>query len=485
MKRAILVIDLGTTNVKATIMNELGETVSIQTLSTPVLYANGIMEIDVEELWRIVLSCCQGAVFSASERIHVDAVSISSMAASFVPVDREGNILSHAIGWADSRALPYMESYMTQFLQKIHIPGCSQYPLPMYAGFKLQWLKDNRPDIFYAVNKWLNVSELIYYRLTGREKYVTDYSIASRTMLFDVSKRAWNPLALDYFEINPDLLPEPLPAGTIIGTAAPETWGAGLSPDTKIVLGGHDHMCAIAGAGITQPGIVLNSTGTSEAVECLVPPFEVQEDIAFRWVNLECSVLPEQTAAVYYVGATGRVYQSACESMRDYDASYYPMPDGELIFIPPQRAQLPSVKGELKGIAPVFDTQKLTRAIRDGMYFECRRGIDRILQKSHVAHATMRCVGGHTKNRFEMQLKSDATGCVIELSRKEDIASKGAMILAGVGCGWYDSVINTARQMYDRTEKEYIYPDPERSKKYQEIYFERYLPQFTNGEASL
>lgn len=407
------------------------------------------------------------------------------MAASFVPVDGTGNILSPAIGWADSRALPYMERYMAQFLQGTHIPGCGQYPLPMYAGFKLQWLQDKRPDLFSAVRKWLNVSELIYHRLTGRPDYVTDYSIASRTMLFDVSKRTWNPHALNYFGIDADLLPTPFPSGTVIGTAARETWDAGLSPDTKIVLGGHDHMCAIAGAGINKPGVVLNSTGTSEAVECLVPSPDHQEETAFRWVNLECSVLPQQTAAVCYVGATGRVYQSACESIRDYDTSYYPMPDGELIFIPPQRAQLPSVKGELKGISPVFDVQKLTRALRDGMYFECRRGIHRILQHKDIGQVTVRCVGGHTKNRFEMQLKSDAIGCVIELSRKEDIASKGAMILAGVGCGWYDSVVDAAGQMYGRTEKEYICPDPERSKRYEEIYFERYLPQFTNGEASL
>ena len=85
-----------------------------------------------------------------------------------------------------------------------------------------------------------------------------------------------------------------------------------------------------------------------------------------------------------------------------------------------------------------------------------------------------------------MQLKSDATGCVIELSRgKEDISSKGAFILAGVGCGWYSSIPETAEQLYALVEKERLYPDPVRSKQYAEIYHDRYLPQFADGENSL
>ena len=305
-------------------------------------------------------------------------------------------------------------------------------------------------------------------------------------MLFDVARADWNPAALAYFDLDPDLLPTPLPAGTPIGAAAPETWEAGLSPDTLIVLGGHDHMCAVVGAGITHPGIVLNSTGTSEAVECLVPDDSAPEEMAARWINLERAVLPGQSAAVYYVGATGRIYQSACESIRDYDTSHFPNPEGDMIFLPPQRAQLPAVKGELKGISPLFSPQELTRTIRDGMYYECRRGIQRITGGEPSENTIIRCVGGHTKNRFEMQLKSDATGCVIELSRgKEDISSKGAFILAGVGCGWYSSIPETAEQLYALVEKERLYPDPVRSKQYAEIYHDRYLPQFADGENSL
>ena len=485
MKHMIVIIDLGTSNIKAAVMGSEGRVASVQTLPTPVYYGKDTMEIDPERLWTTVLDCCRGAIHSVAEPIHIDAVALSSMAASFVPLDASGKVLAPAIGWSDSRSAPYMERYMQEFIAGRRIADCGQYPLPMYAGFKLQWLAENRPEIFAATRKWLNVSEFIYHRLLADGVYVTDFSIASRTMLLDVARRCWNPAALSYFSIDPDWLPMPLAAGTVVGTASPATWDVGLSPDTKIVLGGHDHMCAVVGAGITEQGTILNSTGTSEAVECLIPLDRKPEKIAEQWLNLECAVLPGRAAAVYYVGATGRVYQSACESLRDYDAQTWPTPTAEPIFLPPQRAQQPTVRGELKRISAVFDAQRLTRAIRDGMYYECRRGIERMIGRNCDGDVRIRCVGGHTKNRFEMQLKSDATGCAIEISRKEDIASKGAFILAAVGCGWLDSIPEASLQLYEKVEKETIYPDPVRSAQYDEIYRSCYLPQFPDGVNSL
>ena len=485
MKHMIVIVDLGTSNIKATVMGEEGRAVSVKTLPTPVFYGKDTMEIDPERLWTTVLDCCRGAVYNIGESVHIDAIALSSMAASFLPLDGEGNVLAPAIGWSDSRSAPYMERYMQEFTAGRCIPGCGQYPLTMYAGFKLQWLAENRPVIFAATRKWLNVSEFIYHRLLADSAYVTDFSLASRTMLLDVAGHCWNPAALSYFSIQPDWLPLPLASGSVVGTAAPATWEAGLSPDTKIVLGGHDHMCAVAGAGITEPGTILNSTGTSEAVECLLPSDGEPEKIAARWLNLECAVLPGRAAAVYYVGATGRVYQSACESLRDYESVEWPVPAAEPIFLPPQRAQQPTVRGKLTRLSAVFDAQHLTRAMRDGMYYECRRGIERMTGRNSGSDMLIRCVGGHTKNRFEMQLKSDATGCAIEISRKEDIASKGAFILAAVGCGWFDSISETSLRLYEKVEKETIYPDPVRSAQYEEIYRSCYLPQFPDGVNSL
>lgn len=482
MKDVIVVIDLGTTNIKATLKNKTGETVSVKTLSTPVFYGEDSMEIDPDLLWRRVLDCCHGSVSDAGGQVHAEAVVLSSMAASFIPLDSAGRVLHRAIGWSDARSTPYMERYMAQFRAGQQIKDCGQYPLPMYAGFKLQWLKEQHPNIFNSVCRWLNVSEWIYGKLTGKKEYVTDYSVASRTMLFDIDRKDWNPAALQYFDVDPEWLPKPLPAGTVVGTAAPETWEAGLSPDTRIVLGGHDHMCAIAGAGITCPGTVLNSTGTSEAVECLTYSVKEPEKLATRWINLESAVLPGQAAAVCYVGASGLVFQSACESLKEYHTGEYPMPAAGPVFLPPQRAQFPSVKGELWNISPVFDSQGITRALRDGMYFECRRDIQRILDSETLSVDTViRCVGGHTKNLFEMQLKSDATGCTIETTPGTDIVAAGAFVLAAAACGWYGSIPDAAEQLYARMKKKWYHPDPERSQRYKEIYMTRYLPRFAEG----
>lgn len=82
-------------------------------------------------------------------------------------------------------------------------------------------------------------------------------------------------------------------------------------------------------------------------------------------------------------------------------------------------------------------------------------------------------------------MKSDATGCVIEICRKEDIASRGAFLLGAVGCKWCDSISDVAIQLYEQVERERVVPDAERSRRHEEIYRECYLTQFSDGINSL
>lgn len=485
MGESILIIDLGTTNIKAVVFDLRGNTVFECTRPTPFIYDGESMEVDPEALWQTAKTVCREA--ASGVKRPVSAISMSSMAASFIPLDASGKPLHPAIGWADGRSIPYMRQYMEHFLAGGRIEGCGQYPLQMYLPFKMEWFKRNHPQAAAKTARWLNVSEYIYAKLTGDDRYCTDYSIASRTLLFDIGGKRWNSRALRFFDVDETTLPDPLPAGTVIGMAGEELRSIGFDARTPVVMGGHDHMCGVPGAGICDANVVLNTTGTSEAIVSLLPSPDFRtEMIVSTWLNCEAGLQRDKVAVVGYVGASGRVYQSIRESIGSFDnAGLDPAADGMPVFLPPQRAQLTSVGGELRGIHPIFDAPLLFRAMCDGLYLESRRMLERILLvKGADGIGSMRMVGGHTKNPAEVRRKSAAMGLPLEIVRQPNISSVGAAVAAGAGCGLFASFEEAIASLCQGN-VEYVEPDQALMSRFDELYREKYLPCFENGIESL
>ena len=480
----ILIIDLGTTNIKVMAFTQNGEVAYETSLPTPICFDGEIMEIDPEKLWNAVKTACADIFHRLEGKDPVIAAAISSMAASFVPLDKSGRPLHNVIGWSDGRSVSYMQRYMDAFLRGERIKGCGQYPLPMYAPFKIQWFYDNYPDLHKKIFKWVNVSEFIYSRLLGTGEFYTDYSIASRTMLFDDVNKFWNPNAMEYFDINEEWFPKPLPSGTIVGMAGGEAVSAGFPKNCAIILGGHDHMCACLGAGMVDSGTLLNSTGTSEAlVTIMQAPYNI-EAVTSLWTNAESVVFDDGIAQVAYTTASGTIFKSAEESFKPYGSSS-PMPSiSDPVFIPPQRAQVLSIKGGYRGLRAVFDSQTLIRATYDGLYYECRRMAERIMGGS-FGNINFRCVGGHTKNLGELQKKSDIMGISMEVLKETEISSKGVFIIAASAQGIFPDIKQAALEIYANTGKHYIHPDPEKVWMYEKIYRQNYLPCFSDGIYSL
>lgn len=485
MTESILVIDLGTTNIKAVVFDLRGDAVFTCTRPTPFVYDSESMEIDPDGLWRTVLSVCGEALTGGD--FSFAAITMSSMAASFIPINADGRPLHPAIGWADARSIPYMREYMDAFLTGSRVERCAQYPLQMYLPFKAAWFAQTHPDKFRHVEKWLNVSEYIYAHLTGDRDYRTDYSIASRTILFDIEAKKWNPAALRWFDIDENMLPVPVPAGTVIGTAGPELQAIGFAPGVPIVMGGHDHMCSVPGAGIIGDDVLLNTTGTSEAVISLYSGAKLDTDkIVDAWLNYEAAMQSDMTAVIGYVGMSGRIYQSLGETLQPQATSADNPPLSAMpVFLPPQRAQLTSVEGELRGLHPIFDAGLVYRSMCDGLYCECRRMMERILNANGSERAkSMRIVGGHTRNTDEVARKSAALGIPLEIVDQANISAVGAAVVAGYGCGKFASYREAIGALC-RGKVVQIDPDPVLSRRFEDFYHNKYLPCFENGIHSL
>jgi len=154
-----------------------------------------------------------------------------------IAVDRQANPLRKAIIWADTRASVQAEALVAQvgMLAAYRITG--HRASPSYTAAKIMWLRQNQPDVFSRTYKFLQVKDFIVARLTGC--FVSDYSDASGTNLYDLGDHAWSPLMLAASGLSPALLPELHPSTDVVGQVTQQPAAAlGLLAGTPVVIGG-------------------------------------------------------------------------------------------------------------------------------------------------------------------------------------------------------------------------------------------------------
>lgn len=263
MSDYLLGIDVGTTNCKALIFGTDGVQRAAASVLTPVHYPRaGWAEHDPEALWQAVVAVVRQALGQA-EPARVRGVAVASMAEAGLLLNTDGRPVTPFIAWYDSRSDPQYRRWLDQFGDQRFLPIAGNRPNPIFGAFKLQWLRDNQPDAYAAAARWLHVSDYVAFRLCGVQ--ATDYSLATRTMLFDLPQLRWSDALIAAAGLRADLLPAAVPAGTRLGGVTPAAASAtGLAVGTAVGSGGHDHICGALAAGAYQEGAGLDSMGTSE-----------------------------------------------------------------------------------------------------------------------------------------------------------------------------------------------------------------------------
>lgn len=256
-------IDLGTTAVKCGLYRGATPVAEFRR-EYPLLTAGERVEQDPALWWDII---CEGIrdLVSQSGEHEIAAMAVSSQGITFLPVDGAGNALGNAISWLDHRAEEEI-GMIRQSIGEDTVWKITGKPLlPCYTLPKLMWLTRHYPDLQRRADvRFLMPLEWIQFRLCG--KAVTDMSMASGTMLYDVHRRAWDRRLTDLAGITPDRLPAVAEMGTCIGTVLPQVADAlGLEKGTRVILGGQDQKLAALGAGLKQ-GVATVSLGTSSAV---------------------------------------------------------------------------------------------------------------------------------------------------------------------------------------------------------------------------
>ena len=261
-----LAIDLGTTGCRSIVFDSALKEVSSAYAEYPLLTGkNSEIEQDAEEWWRLTLKTAKAAISAPCiSPEHIDGISVSAQGISVVPVDETCKPLRSAISWLDTRATAEAENVKHDFgaerIRAITGKLCD----PVYTLPKILWIRQNQNEIFERAYKFLMPLDFLTAKLTGN--FVTDHSMASGTMMYDLARARWCGEILDRYGIAAKKLPRLAYTGEAAGNVLPEIAKMlGLKKDCIVAVGAQDQKCAAHGAGLCDSNVTV-SLGTAAAV---------------------------------------------------------------------------------------------------------------------------------------------------------------------------------------------------------------------------
>lgn len=456
---SILILDIGTSHIKASIFSMEGKILSQSKVKTP--YSMGddsVVEIIPDEVLKVVSELLY-SVPKGPIQVIIRVIVIIGMASTMVPVDKNGHSVGNCICWNDRRNSEIcLEMDLTAIKKRLQ-----QYPMPMYLPYRLKWYAHNMPQVIANTTKWLNITNYIAFRLNDSGRYYTDYSQASRTFLFDMPKAEWDVQVAEFFGVDLATLPEPIPSVSIVGKLRKEYITDPTYRDCKVVIGGHDHMCAMLALNINDGSVILNSTGTSEALVCAIPP-NLNFPYVDAYCNLEHQVLENEFALVGYTASTGKILEWANKRYRLF--SYEESMDikrltenNRLIFVPPGRRMLPQSKGGFQGSEIGFTEQNLSYSVLEGIVMESKVLLETMLHHTGMKPKLIRLVGGLASMRNYLKLKATVLDIPIEAIEDVDMATLGGYILGEIALGNNMGVSSILGQLCKWQNNELVEPD--------------------------
>ena len=481
-------IDLGSTSLKAIIYDLEGNAIAAGSRPTERFHPNrDHPEWTVwqpEQIWGGAAAAVQEAMAKLDGRGTIRAVAVTGMGMDGLPVNEQGEALYPLISWHDPRTQPQHQWWQEQIgAEKVFSIGGN--PLwPINSALRILWMAENEPEIFQRTDKWLLIEDFVNFMLCGRQ--VTDYSMASCTLLFDQRTLRWSDELIELSGIDRRLLCEVQPSGTRLGDVHDEAARAThLPPGTPVVLGGHDHLCGALPVGALRPGSVLNVMGTWETVMTPTAGPVLKDELRAAGMTVQAHVA-RGMHAIWGGNVAGEMLEwwrkqlanpaIATNSSGGVDweelmveASASPPGARGVMFLPHMAASAcpvvdPRSLGAFVGLSTRATRGDLARSVIEGLNYQFLDIVSAIESTLGARLDKLVAVGGATRNAFWMQNKADLAGRPVEVPGVEEATPLGAAILAGIGVGIYRDEQDAFERVY-RPGKTYE-PDLEHSGRY-------------------
>ncbi|WP_077035079.1 glycerol kinase GlpK [Pelomonas sp. KK5] len=456
MPQYLLALDQGTSSSRTIVFDERGGIAAMAQKEFRQIYPQpGWVEHDAEEIWQSQLATAREALAKANLKAgDVKAVGITNQRETTLVWNRKtGTPIHHAIVWQDRRAEPTCAALREQGLAPLVQQKTGLVIDAYFSGTKLKWLLDHVPGAreqaargelaFGTIDSWL------VWKLTNGAVHATDVSNASRTMLFDIHRNAWDEELLKLLEIPRELLPAVHPSSHHFGDTVPEHLGAALP------IGGiaGDQQAALFGQACFSAGMAKNTYGTG----CFMLMHtgsrgQLSSNGLLTTSAAQPSARPEYALeGSVFIG--GAVVQWLRDGLRAFSASSdvqglaESVPDaGGVVFVPAFTGLgapywNAEARGTLTGITRGTTMAHIARAALESIAFQSAALLTAMSRDAVAAGGTpvheLRVDGGACVNDLLMQFQADLLGIPVVRPKVIETTALGAAYLAGLSSGLY------------------------------------------------
>lgn len=460
MTTRFLVLDIGTTGLRAAIVNDRLDIEHFEyRANPPSIPFDGLVEFDAARLADVTMDAASAALTQAPG--PVAAIGITNQRASTIVWDRDSGVpIGPGLGWQDLRTI-------TECIVVKAERGWTVAPNQSIT--KLAWLLDNTPGLdgrnlcFGTIDAW------VAWTLTKGSLHVSDGTNMSTTTtgLRVADGSDWDRTRLEHFGIEERVLPTVVDSSGVVGVAT------ALPGDLPIAALVGDQQASLIGQACIRPGTAKLTLGTGGMLDLVTesdPPTEVRRNDAGTYAlptwqldgeitwGAEGIMLSAGTNVEWLRDDMGLIDSSAAS----HDiAALTPTSEG-VVYVPALLGiGTPTwdygARGTLLGLTRGSERSHIVRAVLDGIAHRCADLVDAALHDTDIAVDTIRLDGGMSQNPTLVQLLADATGVVIEVSPTTEATTRGAAFLAGLGIGTWSELSDVAGLW---TPSHSVNPDP-------------------------
>lgn len=459
----ILSIDQGTTGTTALLVDVKGNIIAQGYQEFTQYYPHpGWVEHDPEEIWNATLQAID-ALFKKENALNIVAIGIANQRETTLVWDKEtGKPIYPAIVWQCRRTTDKCTHLEKQGVAE-EIKAKTGLVIDAYfSGTKVAWILDHvsgareraeRGDLaFGTVDTWL------LWKLTDGAVHKTDYTNASRTLLFNINTLSWDETLLEILNVPKAILPEVCPSASNFGTASFyrnfwfETFGKNISLDGIPITGiAGDQQAALFGQLCIKPGMAKNTYGTGCFLMLNTGTEKVLTETGLL-TTLACSLDENPVYAVegsvFVAGAAVQWLRDGLaiiESASETEAIADSIPDSGGVFVVPAFTGLgapywdPDARGAILGLTRGTTREQIIRATLESVAYQSADVVRAMLTDAEMTLEQLRVDGGAAANNFLMQFQADILGINVERPAQIESTGLGATYLAGITAGvWSD-----------------------------------------------
>ena len=461
-KKYVLALDQGTTSSRAILFDQSGKSAGVAQKEFTQIYPKaGWVEHDPMEIWGTQSGVAREVLEKTGVRPdEVAAIGITNQRETTVVWDKAtGKPVYNAIVWQCRRTASICDELKASGLESYVRENTGLVVDAYFSGTKVKWILDNVPGARERAQKgellFGNIDTWLIWNLTRGKVHVTDYSNASRTMLFNIKDLAWDKKILDALGIPVCMLPEVRPSSYVYGHTDPLTFGGAAIPISGVA---GDQQAALFGQACFTDGMAKNTYGTGcfmlmNTGEKRVPSkngllttiaWGVDGKVEYA---LEGSIFVAG-AAVQWLRDELKLIENAAQS----ETLAAAVPDANGVYLVPAFVGLGApywdmyARGTLVGLTRGANRNHIVRATLESIAFQTRDVLQAMEDDSGIKLTALKVDGGAVANNFLMQFQSDILGVPVERPQVTETTAMGAAFLAGLAVGFWKNKAEIAER---------------------------------------